>query len=219
MTTAIAIYDKKFLDDLAEGVDRAQEIWELIDWTNLLESGAAVPCPECGGRGQTNNGVFGATECFGCGGQKVVPGDAPEPPPEPPFRLMRAAVGNARRALQAKTNAIRDRLLEQGCPREDLEREVEREVRAKARAGTLGLPSIELPSLKELKKLRKDLRTKAKAATRRRIDGPRTTRELRGPREQLEPGQAHDAVEDGADPDQVEDDADPDQVDEDHYRE
>jgi hypothetical protein len=171
VTTAITRYDHKLLDQLADNVDRAQEVWELIDWTTLLDSGAAVPCPECGGRGQTNNGVFGSTECFGCGGQKVVPGDAPEPPPEPPFRLMRAAVTNARRALQAKTNAIRDRLLAQGCPSEDLGRETIREVEAKAAAGTLGLPAVELPSLEELQKLRDDLKAKAKAATQKRLAG------------------------------------------------
>jgi len=171
MTTAIAIYDHKLLDSLGEAVDRAQEVWELIDWTNLLDSGAAVPCPECGGRGQTNNGVFGSAECFGCGGQKVVPGDAPDAPPEPPFRLMRGSITNARRALQAKTNAIRDRLLAQGCPSEDLGGETIREVAAKAAAGTLGLPAVELPSLEELQKLREDLRATAKAATSRRITG------------------------------------------------
>jgi len=182
MTTAITTYDHKLLDQLAEGVDRAQEVWELIDWTNLLDSGAAVPCPECGGRGQTNNGVFGPTECFGCGGQKVVPGDAPDAPPEPPFRLMRAGITNARKALQAKTNAVRDRLLAQGCPSEDLARETEREVAAKAHAGTLGLPAVELPSLEELQKLRDDLRGKAKAATQRRLAG--------GPRGALSRGEA-----------------------------
>jgi hypothetical protein len=171
MTTSIVTYDHKLLDQLADGVDRAQEVWELIDWTNLLDSGAAVPCPECGGRGQTNNGVFGATECFGCGGQKVVPGDAPDAPPEPPFRLMRAAVTNARKALQAKANAIRDRLLAQGCPSEDLGRETAREVEAKAAAGTLGLPAIELPTLKELGELRESLKAKAKAATQKRLAG------------------------------------------------
>lgn len=210
MTTAITTYTRHHLDTLAEAVDRAQEVWELIDWTNLLESGAAVPCNECGGRGEVNNGVFGATECFACGGQKVIPGDAPAAPPEPPFRQMRLRIGNARKALQAKATAIRDRLLSQGCPSEDLEGEVEREMVAGEARGTLRLPAVELPTVEELSELRVELRAKAKKATQQRIagrDGRQTlSRGRREPREALPAG---DDVDDGTS----------DSVDEDHYRE
>jgi hypothetical protein len=142
MTTAITNYTPALLDRLAEDIDEAQETWEAIDWEDLLDTQRSMPCPECGGRGETSHGT---TDCFVCNGARVVErpsaAGAPQGPPKtPPFAEWRRAISTARRGLQAQSNAHQD-----GEP-------------------PPALPAVALPTLDETRGLKKQARDEAKKA-------------------------------------------------------